>query len=91
MFGTIIGISAATYAAPKTGGNDATYDQLVLFADVLSRVQYGYVEETDPADLVTDALNGVLQALDPHSHYSRAPRLQKATKALSPRIWRAWY
>ena len=80
VFGTIIGISAATYAAPKTGGNDATYDQLVLFADVLSRVQYGYVEETDPADLVADALNGVLQALDPHSHYSPPQDYKKQQK-----------
>ena len=52
VFGTVLGISAATFAGPKTGGNADTYEQLVLFADVLSRVQNDYVEETDAGDLV---------------------------------------
>ncbi len=70
ILGSIIGVSAASFAIPKSGGNDDTYTQLIIFADVLNRVQNDYVTQTDPEELIDDALNGVLQALDPHSHYS---------------------
>jgi carboxyl-terminal processing protease len=69
LLGTILGTSAATFASSKPSKNAQTYDQLVLFADVLSRVEDGYVDEVNSPDLVTDALNGALQSLDPHSRY----------------------
>jgi carboxyl-terminal processing protease len=69
LLGTVLGISAGTLASPKPSKNAETYDQLVLFADVLSRVQNDYVEEVESPDLVENALNGVLQSLDPHSRY----------------------
>ncbi len=79
VLGTAIGISAASFAGPKTTQNDI-YTQLGLFADVLSRVQNKYVEEVDPADLVDNALNGFLQTLDPHSHYVTPKDFQKQQK-----------
>jgi len=48
---------------------DAIYDQMQVFADVLSLVQSEYVEEVDTASLVENALNGALASLDPHSAY----------------------
>ena len=48
---------------------DAIYDQMQVFADVLSLVQSEYVEEVDTASLVENALNGALASLDPHSTY----------------------
>lgn len=47
----------------------AIYSQMDIFADVLAIVQNEYVEEVDTADLIENALNGALHALDPHSSY----------------------
>jgi carboxyl-terminal processing protease len=48
---------------------DETFEQLELFADVLARVRSQYVVEVDDSELIEDAMNGMLQALDPHSSY----------------------
>ena len=80
LLGTALGVSAASLASSKSDGNSQTYAQLVLFADVLSRVQNEYIEEVDPADLIDDALNGALQSLDPHSHYTPPQDFQKQQK-----------
>jgi len=69
LLGSVIGISAGTFASSKPTLNQETYEQLVLFADVLSRVEDSYVEDVESPDLVSDALNGALQSLDPHSRY----------------------
>jgi carboxyl-terminal processing protease len=69
VLGTILGISAGSFATSKPSSNAQTYDQLVLFADILNRVQNEYVEEVESPELVENALNGVLQSLDPHSRY----------------------
>jgi carboxyl-terminal processing protease len=46
-----------------------TYRQLNLFGDVFERVRADYVEKPDDAKLVESAINGMLNALDPHSSY----------------------
>ena len=46
-----------------------TYRQLNLFGDVFERVRAAYVEPTDDAKLVENAINGMLTSLDPHSSY----------------------
>lgn len=46
-----------------------TYKQLGLFGDVFSRVREQYVEEVADEDLVENAIQGMLSALDPHSSY----------------------
>jgi len=48
---------------------DETFEQLELFTDVLSRVRSQYVVEVDDSALIEDAMNGMLQSLDPHSSY----------------------
>lgn len=80
VLGTAIGVSAASFAGPESTQGSDVYTQLGLFADVLSRVQNEYVEEVDPVELVDDALNGLLQALDPHSHYSPPKTFKKQQK-----------
>jgi len=69
VFGLGLGLSLRTLADTKLDSEQDTYAQLALFADVLSRVQDGYVEDVDADSLVSDALNGLLQSLDPHSRY----------------------
>ena len=46
-----------------------TYRLLTLFGDVFERVRAGYVEPVADKDLITNALNGMLTGLDPHSSY----------------------
>jgi len=48
---------------------DETFEQLELFTDVLARVRSDYVVEVDNSTLIEDAMNGMLQSLDPHSSY----------------------
>ncbi len=48
---------------------DDTFEQLDLFADVLARVRNDYVEGVNDSELIEEAINGMLQSLDPHSSY----------------------
>jgi len=60
-----------------------TFEQLDLFADVLARVRTDYVVDVNDAELIENALNGMLQSLDPHSSYvtpEQFKELQVTTK-----------
>ena len=46
-----------------------TYEELKIFAEVLSLIQKNYVEESKGKDLVYGAIRGMLNALDPHSAF----------------------
>jgi len=46
-----------------------TYRQLDLFGDVFERVRENYVDEKEDKELIENAINGMLIALDPHSSY----------------------
>ncbi|PHS76556.1 MAG: peptidase S41 [Robiginitomaculum sp.] len=67
--GTCAGVSLRTLADAKHDSEQRTYEQLALFADVLTRVQEQYVEPVKTDILIGNALNGLLQSLDPHSRY----------------------
>ena len=69
MIGSVLGLSLHSLADSKPDKDQVSYEQLALFADVLTRVQDGYVEPVETDQLVDDALNGLLQSLDPHSRY----------------------
>jgi carboxyl-terminal processing protease len=56
-----------TYSA--TTPNSEIYRQLDLFGDVLERVRNEYVDKPDDAQLIDNAINGMLASLDPHSSY----------------------
>jgi carboxyl-terminal processing protease len=49
--------------------NSDTYQQLNLFGEVFERVRSDYVEDVNDKELIENALNGMLSALDPHSGY----------------------
>src|SRR5471032_3037422 len=55
-------------ASAKAAAAD-TYRQLNLFGDVFERVRADYVEKPNDAKLVEQAINGMLNGLDPHSSY----------------------
>ena len=55
--------------AVEKSSHEQVFEQLDLFADVLARVRNDYVVPVDNSELIDDALNGMLQSLDPHSSY----------------------
>ena len=62
--------STATQASAVEPATQAdTFKQLELFADVLARVRADYVVDVEDDLLIEDAINGMLQSLDPHSSY----------------------
>jgi carboxyl-terminal processing protease len=75
--GVLIGaVAVATLDGARwipTGAAEAassdTYRQLNLFGDVFERVRNDYVEQPEDQKLIETAINGMLQALDPHSSY----------------------
>ena len=78
IIGLLAGAPQAVYAQEdRTAGtqpqneNDysETYQQLDLFGDVFERVRSQYVEEKTDPELIENAINGMLTALDPHSSY----------------------
>lgn len=62
-------VFAAVQEKPVEAASSETYRQLNLFGDVFERVRSDYVEETEDAELIESAINGMLSALDPHSSY----------------------
>ena len=72
-FSFLLLIAVGTLALPQGGGSQAasseTYRQLNLFGDIFERVRNDYVEQSDDAELVEAAINGMLASLDPHSTY----------------------
>jgi len=56
--------------SPSTSDGDSElYRQVALFGDVLEHVRADYVEKPNDQQLIEDAINGMLTALDPHSSY----------------------
>jgi carboxyl-terminal processing protease len=75
---TVISQGTAPSAPPAATGNTTseTYRQLNLFGEVLERVRADYVEEVADRQLIEEAINGMLAALDPHSGFINARGLQ---------------
>ena len=57
------------YSQSSFADTKETYRQLSIFNEVYNRVKEQYVEEVTDKELVEKALNGMLQALAPHSSY----------------------
>ena len=77
----LVGVSAAAVSQTPLGARAAeTYRMLELFGDVLTVVERAYVVETEPKMLIEAALDGMLNALDPHSNYLNAEDFQRLTE-----------
>jgi carboxyl-terminal processing protease len=77
----VLGISFLL-AVTAPNGADAqssseTYRQLDLFGEVFNRVRADYVDEVDDEKLIEAAVNGMLQALDPHSGFLNAKNFRE--------------
>jgi len=47
--------------------NEDTYEGLKVFSDVIELIEREYVDEVDPNELIQNAIQGMVQSLDPHS------------------------
>ena len=56
------------------------YEEMKIFVDVFGYVQKEYVEETNSKSLVTGAIKGMLETLDPHSSFM-PPEMFKETQS----------
>jgi carboxyl-terminal processing protease len=66
--GTLLVTQPRLVLSAKAAAAD-TYRQLNLFGDVFERVRADYVEKPDDSKLIEQAINGMLNGLDPHSSY----------------------
>ena len=60
-------IIAAGFHKDLLAGNEKTYEGLKLFSDVLKIVEDNYIDEVEMKDLIEDAVQGMVNSLDPHS------------------------
>lgn len=66
FLGTLIG-SAGLFSMTVIGKSSLTLEKLSEFSQVYSYVKRYYVDDTDDQSLIDDAIDGMLQNLDPHS------------------------
>ncbi|MFY0639342.1 S41 family peptidase [Maricaulis maris] len=67
-----LAVGAVAIAVSAEGAQEdrsASFRQIELFGDVLSRIEADYVSDTDQAELIEAAIEGMLTSLDPHSAY----------------------
>ena len=76
MTGAALGaLSAVTvyqgsnFASRADAAGSETYRQLDIFGDIFERVRSQYVTKPEDEKLIENAINGMLQSLDPHSSY----------------------
>lgn len=55
--------------ANKEAATALPVEELRAFADVFARIKNDYVDPVDDKKLITEAINGMLTGLDPHSSY----------------------
>jgi carboxyl-terminal processing protease len=76
----LAGLVPFVTAKPKADDNIETFEKLATFADAFAMVRDNYVEDIEDADLVTNAINGALESLDPHSHFVPYVEFQERQK-----------
>jgi carboxyl-terminal processing protease len=54
---------------PGTAGKETNFEALKRFSQVLDMVEQHYVKDIPRAELIRDAIKGLLEQLDPHSAY----------------------
>lgn len=59
----------ATSPTTEPGISDDVYVKLNTLANVLERIRTSYVEDITETEVIENAINGMLTALDPHSSY----------------------
>ncbi len=84
LFGFVFGLFVGGLCVHNVSAlSNKTYEKLKVFTDVLEIIKKSYVEDVKTEDLITGAIDGMLNSLDPHSAYLTADmyrELQVETK-----------
>ena len=78
---TIFAISV--FMTPMARADEETYKGLKLFSDVIELIEDNYVDEVETQELISGAIQGMVQTLDPHSEFltpSSYKDLKESTK-----------
>jgi carboxyl-terminal processing protease len=72
--GMVVGFAAAVvfYPPAHSAADNSAYKQLDLFGDAFERVRANYVRPVKESELIDNAIEGMVSALDPHSSYMDA-------------------
>jgi len=77
VLGVSIFLAVSVPTSTDAQSSSKTYRQLDLFGEVFNRVRADYVDEVDDEKLIEAAVNGMLQALDPHSSFLNAKNFRE--------------
>ena len=69
LMGVAISLNFSAVAQKEAGFAPLPIEELRAFTEVFGRVKSDYVEPVDDKKLITQAINGMLTGLDPHSAY----------------------
>lgn len=69
FLGVLLSVSVGSFAARGDAYNTIPIEDLRRFTDVYMRIKRSYVTEVDDAQLLDNAIKGMLSGLDPHSAY----------------------
>ena len=69
LMGVAISLNYSAVAQKEAGFAPLPIEELRAFTEVFGRVKSDYVEAVDDKKLITQAINGMLTGLDPHSAY----------------------
>ena len=64
----LVGVSCV-FAQEKSEKEPLPLDELQVFAEVFGKIKSEYVDEAEDVDLLRDAIQGMLNGLDPHSTF----------------------
>lgn len=80
ILGVLISLNFSAYAE-KSLMADLPLDDLRAFAEIFGKIKTDYVEPVEDKKLITEALNGMLSGLDPHSSYLDVDGFKDLTSA----------
>ena len=69
LFGVAISLNYSAIAQRETAALPLPIEELRAFTEVFGRIKSDYVEPVEDKKLITEAINGMLTGLDPHSAY----------------------
>ena len=69
LAGVLLSLNFSAVAQREAAKYPLPVDELRAFAEVFGAIKTGYVEPVEDKKLITEAINGMLTGLDPHSAY----------------------
>ncbi|MSQ71025.1 MAG: S41 family peptidase [Betaproteobacteria bacterium] len=69
LAGVLLSLNFSAVAQREGARYPLPVDELRAFAEVFGAIKSGYVEQVEDKKLITEAINGMLSGLDPHSAY----------------------